>query len=121
VAERPSHSWTCPSCGRRVPLRAEVCHCGATRARAEEVAAAAPPEPRPRAAAGRMRLPPMPADVKALAVGGLVVLVTGLFWLALGPSRPPSTPAVLGHVDAGPPPAKPSPPPRPPFKLPWWK
>ena len=46
VAEVASHTWTCPTCGRRVPLRAEACHCGMTRARAEELAAAAPADAR---------------------------------------------------------------------------
>jgi hypothetical protein len=63
----------------------------------------------------------MPADVKALVAGGVLVLVGGFFWLVLGPRRPPSTPAVLGYVDAGPPAARPSPRPQPPFKLPWWR
>ena len=124
MTEPPSHVWTCPNCGRRVPLRVDACHCGATRARAEqmEAAAATPPVPRPRTAPAGPRLPPLPGDVKALAIGGLVVLVAGFFWLVLGPGRPPSTPALLGHVDAGPPAVKTTPPPpRPPFKLPWWR
>jgi hypothetical protein len=131
MADPTPHTWTCPSCGRRVPLRAAACHCGMTRARAEEVAAAssaATPAP-----AGRRPLPRlpvsarevvavMPGDVKALLFGGALVMAAGLGWLAFGPSRPDSTPALLGHVDVGPPPAPKKPaPPRPPFKLPWWK
>jgi len=119
VAERQSHTWTCPSCGRRVPRRAEICHCGVTRAQAELASAATPAGPRPRTVAPT-RLPPMPADVKALVAGGVVVLVAGFFWLVLGPRRPSTTPAVLGYVDVGHR-ARPSPPPRPPFKLPWWR
>jgi hypothetical protein len=63
----------------------------------------------------------MPGDVKALVVAGAVVLTAGLGWLVFAPAPPPVVP-VLGYVDAGPPPVrKPTPPPRPPFKLPWWK
>ena len=119
MAERPSHTWTCPSCGRRVPLRIEACHCGATRAQAEEMAAEAPAAPRPREPVAATRLPPLPTDVKILVVGALAVLVVGSFWLVLAPSPPPAAPAILGYVDVGPP--RPSPPPRPPFELPWWK
>lgn len=119
MAERPSHTWTCTSCGRRVPVRAETCHCGATRAQADALAAAAPARPGP--VAPRARRPPLPADVKALIAGSVIALLAGLGWLVLGPSRPVTTPAVLGHVDAGPPPVRPSPSPTPPFKLPWWR
>ena len=128
MAEETTHTWTCPSCGRRVPLRAEACHCGMTRARAEEVAAAFPVEAPPRRPRSRLPvtrrevLATMPADVKALVFAGAIVLAAGLGWLVFGPSRPNSTPAVLGHVDQGPPPApRPTPRPTPPFKLPWWK
>ena len=128
MAEETPHTWTCPSCGRRVPLRAEACHCGMTRARAEEVAAAGLAEASPRPARSRLPvsrrevLATMPGDVKALVVAGAIVLAAGLGWLVFGPSRPSSIPAVLGHVDQGPPPApKPTPRPTPPFKLPWWK
>ena len=123
MAEATPHTWTCPSCGRRVPLRAEACHCGMTRARAEEVAAASaaalrpggpavPPRGSP--CAGREVLATMPGDVKALVVAGALVLAAGLGWLVFGPSRPSSTPAVLGHVDEGPPPAPTKAPPAPP-------
>lgn len=128
MAEESPHTWACPSCGRRVPLRAEACHCGMTRARAEEVAAASPAEAPPRRARSRLPvsrrevLATMPGDVKALVVAGAIVLAAGLGWLVFGPSRSSSIPAVLGHVDQGPPPApKPTPRPTPPFKLPWWK
>ena len=98
-----------------------------TRTRAEElavVASAAPARPAgPRRAGGRAEaVAAMTRDVKTLLVAGAVVMVAGLGWLIFGPSRPPSTPAVLGWVDQGPPPApRPTPRPRPPFKLPWWK
>ena len=127
VAEMASHSWTCPTCGRRVPLRAEACHCGMPRARAEELAAAAAPaERRPprrtrQASPGRF-FAALPPDVKALVVGSALVMVAGLGWMVFGPRRPSSTPALLGWVDPGPPPVpKPTPTPRPPLKLPWWK
>ena len=127
VVETASHTWPCPSCGRRVPLRAAACHCGMTRTRAEELAVAAPAAPvrpvAPRRAGGRAEaVAAMTRDVNALLVAFAVVIVAGVGWLVFGPRRPPSTPAVLGWVDQGPPPApKPTPPPRPPFKLPWWK
>ena len=128
VAEKTLHTWTCPGCGRRVPLRVEACHCGATRAEAEARAAEARtagaalvPRPSPAEAAGGRHVPPLPTDVKALAVGSLVVLVGGLIWLVFVPSRPSPILPVLGYADAGPPPVVSTAPPRPPFKLPWWK
>jgi hypothetical protein len=110
-----------------VPLRAEACHCGMPRARAEELAAAAapaewrPPRRTRQVSPGRF-FAALPRDVKALVVGGALVLVAGLGWMAFGPERPSTTPALLGRVDPGPPPVpKPTPTPRPPLKLPWWK
>jgi hypothetical protein len=64
----------------------------------------------------------MSADVKLLVGVGALVLVAGLGWLVFGPRRPPAIPPVLGWVDQGAPPSpRRTPPPRPPFKLPWWK
>jgi hypothetical protein len=64
----------------------------------------------------------MPKDVKALVLTGAIVTLVGLGWLAFGPRRPDTTPRVLGHVDPGPPHVpKATPPPKPPFKLPWWR
>jgi hypothetical protein len=98
-----------------------------SRARAEELAAAAPAlapaGPRPaRVPTGRREIvAAMPRDVKALLIVGAIVMVAGFGWLFFGPTPPPA-PAVLGYVDASPPPApRRTPPPRPPFKLPWWK
>jgi hypothetical protein len=92
-----------------------------TQSRAGELAAAAPvPAGRTLKTARGRRLPALPADVRALVVCGALVIVAGFVWLVVGPRRSPSGPAVLGYVDAGPPPP-PSPPARPPFKLPWWK
>jgi hypothetical protein len=128
MAEATPHTWTCPTCGRRVPQRAEVCHCGMTRSRAEEAAAASPAAAPVRRARSRLPvsrrevLAAMPRDVKALLVVGAIVMAAGLGWLVFGPSRPSTTPALLGHVDQSPPPPpRPTPPPQPPFKLPWWK
>ena len=110
-----------------MPLRAETCHCGMPRARAEELAAAAaptmrrPPRRTHRVSPGRF-FAALPRDVKALVLGGALVMVAGLGWMAFGARRSPSTPALLGWVDSNPPPVpKPTPQPRPPFKLPWWK
>jgi hypothetical protein len=96
------------------------------RARAEEIVAAAPPERRPprrtHPVSPSRIFVALPPDVKALVVGSALVMVAGLGWMVFGPGRPPSTPAVLGWVDPGPPPVpKPTPSPRPPLKLPWWK
>ncbi|HSD30252.1 MAG TPA: hypothetical protein VLL75_23335 [Vicinamibacteria bacterium] len=130
MVEATSHTWSCPSCGRRVPLRAGTCHCGMTRTQAEERAAAAaaapvrPPDRRRAAGAGLRAevVAAMTRDVKLLVGVSALVLVAGLGWLLFGPRSAPAVPPVLGWVDQGPPPApKPTPLPRPPFKLPWWK
>jgi hypothetical protein len=125
VAETASHTWACPTCGRRVPLRAEACHCGMTRARATELAATAAPapaRPRPRRASDREEaVAAMTGDVKVLLVAAALVLVGGLGWLVFSPTRPSTLPAVLGWVDKGPPPVPKHTRPQPPFKLPWWK
>lgn len=126
MAEATLHTWTCPSCGRRVPLRAEACHCGMTRARAEALKAAQPAAAAaPRVARGannrRAAFNAMTGDVKLLLAMSALVLVVGLGWLLFGPRREPY-PSVLGYVDAGPPQSmRAAGPKRPPFKLPWWK
>jgi hypothetical protein len=135
------HTWSCPACGRNVPLRVAACHCGMTRALAEEraalaeaeaarpaetVAAILPPGVRPALAPRAPRVPrlrwkALPGDVRALLAGFVLVVLAGLGWLVFGPRPAPITP-VLGYVDAGPPPThRPRPSPTPPFKLPWWK
>jgi hypothetical protein len=124
----PQHTWTCPGCGRRVPLRITTCYCG----RASESTAATPehatPEPAPRArplgwlARAWVLWRALPRDVQALAAVGVVVVLAGAGWITFVPARPDRTPALLGHLDATPPPTPPpAPPPKPPFKLPWWR
>jgi hypothetical protein len=110
-----------------VPLRVTTCHCGTTREQAL-AATAGPLEPPPPRATGvrgpsiAQAMAAAPNDVKAMAIGAALVLVVGLVWLVVAPSRPVTTPAVLGWVDPGPPPVpRPTPLPQPPFKLPWWK
>ena len=119
--------WSCPSCGRRVPLRAAVCHCGTTRERALElaaVAAAVTTPGRPVARAGG-EASAMPRDVRLLLAGAVLFVLAGLGWALLGPPPGEATTPVLGRIDPGPPDpasllAKKATPP-PPFKLPWWK
>ncbi|PYQ24088.1 MAG: hypothetical protein DMF79_02530 [Acidobacteria bacterium] len=119
-----SVTWTCPNCNRRVPNRAPACHCGTTRAQAEqlEIALAKGGAPLGRSAPAKVGW-----DIKGLAIGLVVVAVLGLTWLFL-PHRPDPIVPVLGFADHVPTPP-PSPPPKtprkpipsPPFKLPWWK
>jgi hypothetical protein len=99
-----------------------------SRARAEELAAAAThdrdarPVRRSRPVSRWRLFLAMPKDVRALVVGSVLVMVVGLGWLVFGPRQPSSIPALLGRVDPGPPPVtRPTPLPRPPLKLPWWK
>ena len=123
-----AHTWQCPACGRRVPRRVSTCHCGMTHERAEALAAAQAEASRPAARSApsvrrgpRTPVAPLPRDVKVLLSGVALMAVLGLAWLAFGPPPAPIAP-VLGYVDAGPPPApRPTAPPAPPFKLPWWK
>lgn len=129
MATATPHTWVCPSCGRRVPLRAESCHCGMTRARAEALQAAQPPQAdpvvhrRPSMVSARDRqeaVAAMTGDVKLLLAASALALVAGLGFMMFGP-KPKAVPAVLGYVDPGPPRPKATPEPKPPFKLPWWK
>jgi len=126
MATPTPHTWPCPSCGRRVPLRAEACHCGMTRARSEQRQRAEPQlAVAPRLARGtrdrREALDAMTGDVKLLLGVSVLVVVGGLGWLVFAPRREPY-PAVLGYMDAGPPKATQlNGQQHPPFKLPWWK
>lgn len=125
TAAPPQRLWVCPSCGRRVPLRAPVCHCGTTRERALELAGARPADvPAARAQPrGTSVLATMPRDVRLLLGGAVLLVAVGLGWALIGPPPRDTTPPVLGWIDPGPPDpatlvAKKA---RPPFKLPWWK
>ena len=126
MATATPHSWQCPSCGRRVPLRADACHCGMTRARAELLAAApqaaaAAPRPTRGLSDRQAAVNAMTRDVKILLGVGALVIVAGLGWMIFGPAPARVTP-VLGYVDPGPPKSpKARDHLRPPFKLPWWK
>jgi hypothetical protein len=102
-----------------------------TQARAQTLTAAAPPavdaptaprrRPRISASDRQEAIDAMTGDVKLLLALGCLVLVGGLGYLVFGPKQAPM-PAVLGFVDAGPPPVvRPRPSPTPPFKMPWWK
>ncbi len=116
----PGYSWICGACGRRVPLRVDVCHCGATR----QQAAAGPlqADVSPFGGAGaRGGWRSLPLDVQALLLAAGLSLVLGLAWLVYDPPRPNPTPALLGYVDVPPPPRTPTKAPRPPFRMPWWR
>jgi len=86
-------TWSCASCGRRVPAALAECRCGA---------------PRPRAGALRApgRRDKLPRDVIALLVVLVLVVIGGLVALFL-PYKPNRLPAILGVID--PPRASPSP------------
>ncbi len=121
----PSHlTWSCPGCGRRVPLRVDSCHCGRMRATAPAEPTALPAHP------PRVALPPrqsgglwrsLPVDVKALALAGILVTVAGVGWALFGPQSTERMPALLGYIEPTPPPPTPRPPTHPPFRLPWWR
>jgi len=125
----PPVTWSCPNCGRRVPLRISQCHCGTTREDAERLAAARGPVPQaggggvPRRRARRfgppLRIGPLSWDLKALLVGIVVVIALGvasLFW----PRKPENIVPVLGYANTRPPSPAPSPTPKPKgWKLPW--
>jgi hypothetical protein len=110
-----SVTWTCPSCGRRVPTRVGECHCGTSREAAELADAGRP---------GVAAREEIGWDVKALVIGMGLVLVLGVAWL-FRPYRPDPIFPILGYnvnaPVATPTPPPPRPVPRPRFKLPWWK
>jgi hypothetical protein len=137
----PPVTWTCPSCGRRVPTRVAECHCGVQRDEALRTArSAAAPRPSARGGAPPRRGPSIgwkkvwreaPRDVKAFAIGFVLVAVAAIVWLFV-PHRPrPITPVLgwSGAVTAPTPEPTPTPragaPAQPPKKekkkwLPWW-
>jgi predicted RNA-binding Zn-ribbon protein involved in translation (DUF1610 family) len=120
----PPVTWSCPNCGRRVPLRVAQCHCGTTREDAEQAAARVPvleggvSRPRSRPSGPPLRIGPLTWDQKALVIAIVVVALLGLvrlFW----PSKPEPLVPVLGYVNPAPTP-KPKPTPTPQgWKLPW--
>jgi len=67
----------------------------------------------------------LPRDVRLLLSGAALVVVVGLGWALLAPPPRAATTPVLGWIDPGPPDAAEvlarTAPPKPPFKLPWWK
>jgi hypothetical protein len=97
-----SVTWACPNCKRRVPNRVSTCHCGTTRAQADQAAAAqvaAAKRPAPRAWTPRpRRLPitPLGRDVKLLLVGLAVVAVLAIVRMVL-PWQPAPIHPVLGY------------------------
>jgi hypothetical protein len=122
MAEAASHTWGCAQCGRRVPTRVTVCHCGATRAQAEAVRAgpARGAAPLPVQPGWRGVWASLPTDVVLVAAAAGLVLLAGFGFLAFGPPVRNDTPALLGYVDRRPP-KPPDTRSQPPFKLPWWK
>ena len=117
----PGYSWVCAACGRRVPLRVDVCHCGATRQQAPAATAPATPPPAAHHGEAGASWRSLPRDVQGLLVAAGLIVVLGLGWLVYDPPRPTPAPALLGYVDVRPPPPTPTSPSRPPFRMPWWR
>lgn len=116
-----SATWGCPRCGRRVPNRAPACHCGMTQeqARQEQAPGVVPAAPAPRRGRGlglRQIWNDFTWDLKALAIGVVVVSLLGLAWLFVPRKEEPIAP-VLGIVAPAP---SPSPSPTPKAKRWWW-
>ena len=118
MAEATPHTWTCPTCGRRVPLRARglpLRH--DARARRGAAAAQPPAAAAPRVARGpsdrRAALNAMTGDVKVLLVVGRARVVAG-GWLASCARarrrrrRPSSATWTPGRRRRSPTPARPS-------------
>lgn len=99
-----SVTWQCPQCGRRVPNRAEECHCGMTRRAALAAAQSAAPGTAASAAGAGAQAPSLyrfswralPREIKLMAVGLVVVLLLGLGWLFVVPYRPKPIVPLLG-------------------------
>ncbi len=119
-----SVTWQCPNCKRRVPNRVSACHCGTTRAQADQLAAAqetAAKRPRPKAWTPRpRRIPwaPLGRDVKMLLVGLVVVTILAVVWMLFVPWRPEPIVPVLGFSAPAPEPKAKFPPPTVPPTLP---
>ena len=117
-------SWSCPACGRRVPLRVDRCHCGRMRDAGGSEHELAPARPGQARVARRQAIAlwrTLPRDVKALVVAATVVVTAGIGWTLFGPRQPENLPAILGYLDPTPPPKTLPPPKDPPLKLPWWR
>ena len=126
MSETSHLSWSCPSCGRRVPLRVDRCHCGRMRdaPRAEPRAQGQPARPSRTRGRGRQALAlwrTLPLDVKVLVVAAALLVTGGLGWALFGQQQSEPLPALLGYMEREPPQPTPRPPARPPFKLPWWR
>jgi len=115
----PGYSWVCGACGRRVPLRVDVCHCGAARQQAAAATAQAAPGAARAGAKGGWRS--LPVDVQALLAAAVLSFVLGFAWLVYDPPRTKPVPALLGYVDVPPPPRTPTKAARPSFRMPWWR
>jgi hypothetical protein len=98
-----SVTWTCPGCKRRVPNRVSTCHCGTTRAQADQAAAlqqAAERRPGPRAWKPRPRrlpLGPLGRDVKLLLAGIAVITILAIARMFV-PWQPTPIHPVLGFA-----------------------
>jgi hypothetical protein len=111
----PSVTWLCPRCGRRVPNREALCHCGASR----EEALAAPAPSAPVRRSPRPPLPPsyrfswraLPRDLKFLAVVVVLVVLGGLVTLFAPrvPWQSKPVPPLLGWSEPPSPRPKPTP------------
>jgi hypothetical protein len=106
-----------------VPARVASCHCGTTRERALEASGRTPgPGARPDG-----RRESIPNDVRLLLAAAALVLAGGIGWASFAPTPRNSTPPLLGWVEPGPPDVRTlrrdlvPPPPKPPFRMPWWK
>jgi hypothetical protein len=118
-----SVTWQCPQCGRRVPNRAEECHCGMTKRAAltaaqspvpGSVAGAASSGPRaPVPSLHRFSWRGLPRELKLMAVGLAVVLLLGLGWVFMVPYRPQPIVPLLGWSEPTSPRPRPTPSPSP--------
>jgi hypothetical protein len=113
-------TWPCPQCGRRVPNRAQECHCGMTRQAALAAAPRGAEGPAPSAAEGAKVPSPyrfswrrLPGEIKLMAIGLVLVLLLGLAFLVLVPHRPTAVVPLLGWSEPRTPRREPSPSPSP--------
>src|SRR5262245_33938032 len=92
-------TWSCTSCGRRVPATVAVCRCGMPRGAAEVQSALSAASTATRADFGvRLRDEPLPWQVK-ISLGVIALaLVMGVANLFLHHEEQPIVP-LLGYVD----------------------